>query len=230
MQIHFALDEPPRWDGDERLGRHGDRPPDARARRRLARGQRGRARPAPGRGDGRRRPAARRRPVARARGQVDPLDPAPGAAAPAEGRRGRRDRRRRRHLDRGAARALRRPDPGPDRPPRAESRVGAAEARRPLAGRHRARERQPRRRRHLLRLVRARPEPDLAAAALAARPPHAGRRASTTSARARIPARASAPARARSSPTTCCARTRARRAFAGLEQPPRRSETIRFDT
>ena len=42
----------------------GDRAPDARARRRLACGQRGRPRPAPRRGDGRRRPAAGRRPVA----------------------------------------------------------------------------------------------------------------------------------------------------------------------
>ena len=30
MQIHFALSEPPRWDGDERLGQHRDRPRDAR--------------------------------------------------------------------------------------------------------------------------------------------------------------------------------------------------------
>ena len=31
MQIHFALSEPARWEGDERLGRHRDRPRHARA-------------------------------------------------------------------------------------------------------------------------------------------------------------------------------------------------------
>ena len=48
---------------------HRDRSPDARPRRRLAGGQRGRARPAPSRGDRRRRPADGGRPVARARGR-----------------------------------------------------------------------------------------------------------------------------------------------------------------
>ena len=95
MQIHLALDELPRWRGDERLGAHADRARHARPRRRLARGQRGRARPAPGRGDDRLRAAARGRSVARAGGQGDPLDPAPGAAVGAEGRcRGRARRRR----------------------------------------------------------------------------------------------------------------------------------------
>ena len=92
-------------------------------RRRLARGQRGRARPAAGRGDGRRRPAADDGPVARARGRRAALDPAAGAAVAREGRRGRRARRRRRHVDGGAARALRRPDPGADRRARPEPRV-----------------------------------------------------------------------------------------------------------
>ena len=46
MQIHLALDEPPRWKGPdaERLGAHGDRPRHAGARRRVARRERGRAR------------------------------------------------------------------------------------------------------------------------------------------------------------------------------------------
>ena len=87
MQIHYALSEPPRWDGDERLGRDGDRPRHAGARRRLARGERGRARAAPGRGDDRRRPAAHARPVARAGRPRPPLDPAPGAAVADQGRR-----------------------------------------------------------------------------------------------------------------------------------------------
>ena len=112
MQIHFALSEPPRWDGDERLGEDGDRPRHPRSRRRLARRQRGRARPAARRGDGRVRPAARGRPEPRARGEGNAVDPAPGASLAREGRRGRRARRRRRHLDGGAARAVRRPDPG----------------------------------------------------------------------------------------------------------------------
>ena len=67
MQIHFALSEPPSWEGDDRLGAHRDRPPDAGARRRLARGERGRARAPAGGGDGRRRPAADDGPVAGAR-------------------------------------------------------------------------------------------------------------------------------------------------------------------
>ena len=57
-----------------------DRPRHARPRRRLARGQRGRARAAAGRGHDRLRPAGRARSLARARRQVDPLDPAAGAS------------------------------------------------------------------------------------------------------------------------------------------------------
>ena len=60
---------------------HGDGARHAGPRRRLARRQRGRARPAAGRGHDRRRPALRRRSEPRARGQVDHLDPAAGAAA-----------------------------------------------------------------------------------------------------------------------------------------------------
>ena len=66
-----------------------DRPPHARPRRRLARGQRGRARPAAGRGDRRRRPAADDRPEPCARRRRAALDPAAGAALAREGRRGR---------------------------------------------------------------------------------------------------------------------------------------------
>ena len=91
--------------------------------------------------------------------------------------------------------------------PRAEPRVGDAEARRALARGHRGRE-------HrtcvggdiYARLVRARPEPALAPAAGAARAPHTCRRASGTSARARIPAPGSAPAPARSSRRSSCGR------------------------
>ena len=69
MQIHLALDEPPRWKRRRRRAPRPrrDRPRHAGTRRRLARGQRGRARAPPGRGDDRRRPAVRRRSVACAR-------------------------------------------------------------------------------------------------------------------------------------------------------------------
>ena len=101
MQIHIAMSEPPDWYGDERLATDGDRARDARPRRRLARGERGRARPPPRGGDDRVRPADGRRPVARAGRLVDPLDPAPGAPRrPDQGRRGGRDRRRRRRRGR----------------------------------------------------------------------------------------------------------------------------------
>ena len=66
MQIHLALSEPPRWEGDERLGQtaivHVTPGLDGVSRAR----QRGRARPAACRGDDRRRPAADDRPVSRA--------------------------------------------------------------------------------------------------------------------------------------------------------------------
>ena len=71
----------------------GDRAPDARPRRRLARGQRGRARAAAGRGDRRGRPAADDGPEPGARRRRAALDPAAGAALAREGRRGRRARR-----------------------------------------------------------------------------------------------------------------------------------------
>ena len=69
MQIHFALSRAAAVGGRRASRQDGDRAPDARARRRLARGQRGRARAAAGRGDDRRRAAADDGPVARARGR-----------------------------------------------------------------------------------------------------------------------------------------------------------------
>ena len=152
---------------------HGARPPHARSRRRLAGGQRGRARPAPRRGDGRRRPAAGGRRVARAGRELDPLGAAPGAAVAAEGRCRRRARHRRRHVDGGAARALRGSHPGADRAPCAEPRVGDSPAGRVLARGHRSGQPEHARRRHLRRIVRSRPEPALAPAARASRTPHA---------------------------------------------------------
>ena len=102
MQIHLALDEPPRWKGSdaERLARcpivHVTPGLDGVSRA-VNEAERG---PAAGRGDDRLRPARRARPLARARRQVDPLDPAAGAAGgPGQGRRCRRARHRRRHLD-----------------------------------------------------------------------------------------------------------------------------------
>ena len=74
-----------------------DRARHAGPRRRSPRRQRGRPRAAAGRGHDRRRPALRRRPEPRARGQLDHLDPAAGAAAPRARRRARPDRRGRRH-------------------------------------------------------------------------------------------------------------------------------------
>ena len=85
MQIHFALSEPPRWDGDERLGRTAIVHLTPGPRRRLAGGERGGPRAAARRGDGRRRPADGRRSVARARGRLDPLDPAPGVPSRPKG-------------------------------------------------------------------------------------------------------------------------------------------------
>ena len=87
-----------------RAGADADRPRHPRSGRGLARCQRGRARPAPGGGDDRLRPALRARPVSRTRRQVGHLDPTAGAPRrPRQGRRGRRARRRRRLLERDAA-------------------------------------------------------------------------------------------------------------------------------
>ena len=73
-----------------------DRPPDSRAGRRLARGERGRARATARGGDRGGRPADGRRSVTGAGGPLDSLDPAPGGPLAAEGRCGRRARRQRR--------------------------------------------------------------------------------------------------------------------------------------
>src|SRR5207247_1816816 len=85
------------------------------ASRRLARRQRGRARPTARRGDRRLRPAVRGRPLTRSGRRLGDLDPAPGGSLTPEGRRGRRARRRRRSLDGGAPRSLRRPRRRPAR-------------------------------------------------------------------------------------------------------------------
>ena len=177
MQIHLALSEPPDWYGDERLARtaivHVTPGLDGVSRA-VNEAERGLL------------PAE----ATIVCGQPCAVDPsrAPDGSwivwiqlqelprRSRQGRRRRRDRRRRRHLDRGAARGLRRPDRRPPRPPHPEPRARDAEARRPLAPRHRGAERQPRRRRHLRRLVRARPELPLPPAPAGARTPHGRRR------------------------------------------------------
>ena len=107
---------------------------------------------------------------------VDPLGPAPGAAAAAQGRRGRRARRR---ATAPGPRSCARPTPTGS-----SARIGRhienlelrdGRARRPLAGRHGGGEPELGRRRHLRRLVRARPEPPLPAHARVAGPRDAGR-------------------------------------------------------
>ena len=172
MQIHFALDEPPRWDGDERLGRTAIlhlTPGLDGVSRAVNEAERGLL-PAeativlgqPLAVDPSRAPEGKsilwiqlqelpRRPVGDAAGEIETGD---GTWT---------DGLKERYADRIQARIARHVT---------EPRVGAPEAGRPLACRHRAGERQPRRRRHLLGLVRARPEPALASAAHAAGPSH----------------------------------------------------------
>ena len=166
MQIHLALDEPPQWASPEaeRLARTAMRARHAGPRRRLARGQRGRARAAAGRGDDRRRPALRRRPEPRARRQVG------SSGSSCRSCRGGRRGDALGEIDVGdgtldgdAARGLRRPHRRAPRHADHEPRARDAQARRALAGRPRGAQLQPRRRRHLLRLLRARPEPAVAA-------------------------------------------------------------------
>ena len=101
----------------------GDRARHAGARRRLACGERGRARAAACRGDDRRRSAADDGSVACAGWQGAAVDPAAGAALAREGRCGGRARRRRGRLVRAAARALCEPDPGAARKAHPESGV-----------------------------------------------------------------------------------------------------------
>ena len=169
MQIHFALSEPPDWQGDSRLGRTAIihlTPGLDGVSRAVNEAERGLL------------PAEATVVV----GQPMAVDPsrrrrAPGSSGSSSRRfpRGRKatrpGARHRPRLDEEAERGLRRPHPGPDRPPRAQLRALDPEAGRPLAGRPGGCEPELRRRRHLLRLVRARPEPDLAPAAGAAGSP-----------------------------------------------------------
>ena len=139
----------------------------------------------------------------------------------ADRRRARRDRSRRRHLDRDAARGLR---GSHRRPPRHADREPAErddQARRALARRPRGPQLQPRRRRHLLGLVRARPEPAVAADRAAARATPLRSRASGTSAPPRTRAPASAPAPATSSRSTCCSLRWAAACSIAAPAPPR---------
>ena len=206
MQIHFALSEPPQWDGDERLGgtaivhltpgldgvsravneaERGLLPAEAT----VVAGQ-------PLTMDPSRAPD----------GQGHPLDPAAGAAVAHQGRRRGRARRRRRNVEREPARALRRPHPGAARAAHPEPRVVDPRPRLALAGRSAGGEHQPRQRRPVRRLARARPELPLATARVAAGAPHAGRR---RLAHRRVDAsrdRGSAAAAVRSSRSSCSSR------------------------
>ncbi len=112
MQIHFALSEPPRWDGDDRLGRTAIvhlTPGLDGVSRAVNEAERGLL---PAEAHCGRRPAADDRRHSRSRGQRAPLDPAARASVAGERRRGRRARHRRRDVDGITPRALRRPDPG----------------------------------------------------------------------------------------------------------------------
>ena len=154
----------------------GDRPRHAGARRRLAGGERGRARAAPRRGDDRRGPALRGRSFACARREVDRLDPAPGASRrPREGRRRRRARRRRR----GWTEALREAyaDRIVARLGESIENLASATLERVVLSPADLEALNPNlvARRHLRGQLRARPEPALAAVRACPRPPHAGR-------------------------------------------------------
>ena len=175
MQIHLALNELPRWRGDERLARtpllHLTPGLDGVSRA-VNEAERGLL-PAEA-------TIALGQPMA-----VDPsrapdgswvdLGATAGAPVAAEGRRRRRDRRRRRHVDRGAARGLCGPDRRANRAAHREPRLGDDRPRRHVARRHGGGEPELGRRRHLRRLVLARPEPPLPADAGLAGPRDAGR-------------------------------------------------------
>ena len=105
---------------------------------------------------------------------------------------------------------------GADREPRARD----AQARRALAGRPRGAQLQPRRRRHLRRLLRARPEPAVAAERAAPGPRHGRSTGSGRSAPPRTPGRASARAPATSWPSSCCARRCAGACSSAAPRPP----------
>ena len=84
MQIHFALSEPPRWDGDDRLGRTAIvhlTPGLDGVSRAVNEAERGLL---PAEGDCGRRPAADDRRHSRSRGQGAPLDPAARASVVGE--------------------------------------------------------------------------------------------------------------------------------------------------
>ncbi len=177
MQIHYALSEPPRWDGDERLGRtaivHVTPGLDGVSRA-VNEAERGLL------------PAEATIVV----GQPLTIDP---SRAP-EGRgllwiqlqelpwriKGHASGvpvRRQRRVDGRASRAVRRSDPGPPCATHPEPRVLDPEARRARAARPAARERQPPARRSVRRLARARPELPVAAVRPQPRAHHADRAA-----------------------------------------------------
>ncbi len=177
MQIHMALSEPPRWAGDERLGRT--------AIVHLTPGLDGVSRAV--------NEAERGLLPAEATivcGQPTTVDPsrAPEGASilwiqlqelPAHVR---GDAAGELDVGDGAwtgglAGAVRRPHPGPPRAADREPRLGAPRARRPLARGHRDGQHEHGRRRHLQRLLQPRPESRLAAAPRASRPRDADRRA-----------------------------------------------------
>ena len=176
------------------------------ARRRLARGQRGRARAAARRGDGRRRPAADDGPSRAPEGdgllwiqlQELPWHVKGDAAGELDAGDGTwTEELRERYADRIQARLAR-------HIPNLEAAI--AQARRALARRPAGGEHQPPARRPLLRLARARPELPLAAVRRRARATRRRSSGSGTSARARTRARASARARARWSRSSCSSR------------------------
>ena len=163
MQIHFALSEPARWEGDERLngtaivhvtpGLDGVSRAVNEAERGLLPAEATVVVGQPLTMDASRAPD----------GEGAAVDPAAGAAVADQGRRGRRARRRGRLVERRSARAVRRPDPGAAREADPEPRVVDREARRARAARPRAGERQPAPRRPVRRSARARPELPVAA-------------------------------------------------------------------
>ena len=85
MQIHVAMNEPPRWRGDDRLG---PACPCSISRLASTASRAPSTRPSagcPGRGDDRARPARGARPLTSPGRLLDPLGSAPGAAAAAQG-------------------------------------------------------------------------------------------------------------------------------------------------
>src|SRR6218665_1582861 len=134
--------------------------PDERRRRRLARGQRGRARPAAGRAYDLCGPAHRAGPEPRARGPPHPVDTATRMPARTRWRRGGPHRgARRRALDEPVARSLCRARHRAPRAPGAEFAGQPARPRRAVAGRPGGPEHEPGRRRPLRRRLQPGPVP-----------------------------------------------------------------------